>query len=112
MVGSAAAATTYLLAAYDAAVTFIAGDLGCVERVESRMAAEALSSMFESYVTQLDPALPEFLGFLRRGYRYAGSERPARSQEGCRSELVQRPSRTEPTRRSPRLASHLQGDCA
>jgi hypothetical protein len=28
------------------------------------MAAEALASLFESYVTQLDQALPEFLGFL------------------------------------------------
>jgi len=52
------------LAAHDAAVTFIAGDLGCVERVESRMAAEALASLFESYVTQLDQALPEFLSFV------------------------------------------------
>jgi hypothetical protein len=64
VVGTEAAATTYLLAAHDAAVTFIAADLGCVERVESRMAAEALASMFESYVTQLDHALPEFLSFL------------------------------------------------
>jgi hypothetical protein len=64
VVGSAAAATTYLLAAHDAAVTFLAGDLGCVERVESRMAAEALSSLFESYVTQFDPVLPEFMSFL------------------------------------------------
>jgi hypothetical protein len=64
IVGTEAAPTTYLLAAHDAAVTFIAGDLGCVERVESRMAAEALASMFESYVTQLDQALPDFLSFL------------------------------------------------
>jgi hypothetical protein len=64
VVGSAAAPTTYLLAAHDAAVTFLAGDLGCVDRVESRMAAEALSSLFESYVTQFDPVLPEFLDFL------------------------------------------------
>jgi len=64
VVGTAAAPTTYLLAAYDAAVTFLASELGCVERVESRMAAEALSSLFESYVTQLDQALPEFLSFL------------------------------------------------
>ncbi|HJR17803.1 MAG TPA: hypothetical protein VJ808_13205 [Gemmatimonadales bacterium] len=64
VVGSQAAPTTYLLAAHDAAVTFIAADLGCVERVESRMATEALASMFESYVTQLDQALPDFLGFL------------------------------------------------
>ena len=64
VVGSAAAAATYLLAAHDAAVTFLAGELGSVERVESRMAAEALSSLFESYVTQFDPSLPEFLSFL------------------------------------------------
>jgi len=64
VVGTGAAPTTYLLAAHDAQVTFIAADLGCVERVESRMAAEALASMFESYVTQLNQALPEFLSFL------------------------------------------------
>jgi hypothetical protein len=64
VVGTAAAPTTYLLAAHDAAVTFLAGELGCVERVESRMAAEALSSLFESYVTYFDQALPEFLSFL------------------------------------------------
>ena len=64
VIGTHAAPTTYLLAAHDAAVTFIAADLGCVERVESRMAAEALASLFESYVTQLDHALPEFLSCL------------------------------------------------
>jgi hypothetical protein len=65
VLGTAAAPMTYLLAAHDAAVTFLAGDLGCVERVESRMAAEALSSLFESYVTHFEPALPCFLGFLQ-----------------------------------------------
>ena len=64
VVGTDAAPATYLLAAHDAAVTFIAANLGCVERVESRMATEALASLFESYVTPLDQALPEFLGFL------------------------------------------------
>ena len=64
VVGAGAEPTAYLLAAHDAAVTFIAADLGCVERVESRMAAEALSSLFESYVAQLDQALPDFLGSL------------------------------------------------
>jgi hypothetical protein len=64
VVGTEAEPTTYLLAAHDAAVTFIASDLGCVERVESRMAAEALASLFESYVAQLDQSLPEFLSFL------------------------------------------------
>jgi hypothetical protein len=56
---------TYLLAAHDVAVTFLAGELGCVERVESRMAAEALSSLFESYVTHFEPSLPCFLSFLQ-----------------------------------------------
>jgi hypothetical protein len=64
VIGTGAAPMTYLLAAHDAAVTFIAADLGCVERVESRMAAEALASLFESYVAQLDQVLPEFLAFL------------------------------------------------
>jgi hypothetical protein len=61
VVGGAAEPTTYLLAAHDAAVTFLASDLGCVERVESRMAAESLASLFEAYVTQLCPCLPTFL---------------------------------------------------
>jgi hypothetical protein len=64
VIGTAAAPMTYLLAAHDTAVTFLAGELGCVERVESRMAAEALSSLFESYVTHFEPALPCFLNFL------------------------------------------------
>jgi hypothetical protein len=59
-VGTAAAPYTYLLAAHDAVVTFLASNLGAVERVESRMAEEALSSLFESYVTQFDP-IPPFL---------------------------------------------------
>ena len=60
LVGTAAAPYTYLLAAHDAVVTFLASNLGAVERVESRMAEEALSSLFESYVTQFDP-IPPFL---------------------------------------------------
>ena len=61
VVGSAAEAAAYLLAAHDAAVTFVASDLGCVERVESRMAAESLAGMFDAYVAQFGPALPPFL---------------------------------------------------
>lgn len=64
VIGTHAAPTTFLLAAHDAAVTFLADDLGCVERVESRMAEEALSSVFDSYVTQLDQPLPEFMSYL------------------------------------------------
>jgi hypothetical protein len=65
VIGTGAAPMTYLLAAHDVAVTFLAGELGCVERVESRMAAEALSSLFESYVTHFEPSLPCFLSFLQ-----------------------------------------------
>jgi hypothetical protein len=61
VIGSAAEAAVYLLAAHDTVVTFLTGDLGCVERVESRMAAEALGSMFEGYVAQAGPCLPEFV---------------------------------------------------
>ena len=61
VVGSAAESAAYLLAAHDAAVTFVANDLGCVERVESRMAAESLAVLFEGYVAQLGPTLPDFV---------------------------------------------------
>jgi hypothetical protein len=64
VIGTHAAPMTFLLAAHDAAVTFLADDLGCVERVESKMAEEALSSVFESFVTQLDQPLPAFMSFL------------------------------------------------
>ena len=64
VIGTRAASMSFLLAAHDAAVTFLADDLGCVERVESKMAEEALSSVFESFVTQLDQPLPAFLSFL------------------------------------------------
>jgi hypothetical protein len=61
VVGTAAEAAAYLLAAHDAVVTFVANDLGCVERVESRMAAESLAGLFEGYVAQLGPELPDFV---------------------------------------------------
>ena len=64
VIGTRAASMSFLLAAHDAAVTFLADDLGCVERVESKMAEEALSSVFESFVTQLDQPLPAFMSFL------------------------------------------------
>jgi len=61
VIGSGAEPAAYLLAAYDAVVTFLAGELGCVERVESRVAAESLGSMFEGYVAAAGPALPDFV---------------------------------------------------
>ena len=66
VLGSGAEAATYLLAAHDAAVTFVDGDLGCVERVESRMAAEALASIFDAYVAPLGGGLPVCLDFVDR----------------------------------------------
>ena len=64
VIGIGAESTAYLLAAHDAVVTFLANDLGCVERVESRMAAEALGSLFEGYVAQIASCLPDFLHFV------------------------------------------------
>jgi len=61
VIGSGAEPAAYLLAAHDAVVTFLAGDLGCVERVESRITAEGLGSMFEAYVAQTGPCLPDFV---------------------------------------------------
>jgi hypothetical protein len=66
VVGAGAEPATYLLAAHDAEVTFLACDVGCVERVESRMAAEALASLFDGYVAPLGPALPCFLDSLEQ----------------------------------------------
>ena len=112
MVGSAAAPTTYLLAAHDAAVTFLAGELGSVERVESRMAAEALSSLFESYVTQFDPCLPEFLNFLE-GFDIVIIDPGVLLdlKSACRNRAGRRPAATQPPRRSPRAAAQLRRDC-
>jgi hypothetical protein len=66
VIGGGAEPCAYLLAAHDAAVTFIAADMGAVERVEARMAAEALGSMFDGYVAQLGPGLPDFLCFINQ----------------------------------------------
>lgn len=57
-VGPATEPATYLLLAHDASVTFIDEELGSVERVESKVGAEALSSDFTAYVTQLGEWLP------------------------------------------------------
>jgi hypothetical protein len=65
IIGSGGEPATYLFAAHDAVVTFAAADLGSVERVETRMAGEALAGLFEAYVVQLGPTLPGFLDNLR-----------------------------------------------
>src|SRR5690349_15907810 len=44
--GSGAEPAAYLFAAHDTAITFVATDLGSVERVETRVASEALSGLF------------------------------------------------------------------
>jgi hypothetical protein len=52
----------YLLAAHDAAVTFIASDLRAVERVEAGMANESLASLFTSFFVQPGAWLPPLDG--------------------------------------------------
>jgi hypothetical protein len=59
VLGPGAENVAYLLAAHDAAVTFVAGDLNVVERVESRVAAESLSSQFLAWVAHLGHWFPE-----------------------------------------------------
>lgn len=59
VVGAGAEPAAYLLAAHDVFVTFLAADLGAVERCETRIAAEALGGLFEAYVVQLGGWLPE-----------------------------------------------------
>jgi len=57
-IGAGAESAAYLLLAHEAVVHFIAGDLGCIERVQSRVIAEALSSDFHAFLTQLGEWLP------------------------------------------------------
>ena len=71
VVGAEAAA--YLLAAHDAAVTFIASDLGAVERLEAGMANESLASSFTSYFVQPGGWLPALDGPLALVVVDAGS---------------------------------------
>lgn len=51
-VGAACEECACLMAAHDAAVTFIAGDMGLVDRVESRASSESLGTDFEAIVVQ------------------------------------------------------------
>ena len=59
LIGSAAESLTFLLAAHDVSVTFLAGNLACVERVENRAVGESLAGEFAAYVVQLGCWLPE-----------------------------------------------------
>ena len=66
VIGAGAEPLVYLLAAFDADVTFVAGSLGRVERVETRIASESLASRFQAFVAQLGEWLPptDDLGFV------------------------------------------------
>ncbi len=61
VLGTGAEPGTYLLAAHDVAVTFVAGSIGTVERVESRMASESLGGLFQAYVVRIGGRLADFV---------------------------------------------------
>ncbi|MGE0352071.1 MAG: hypothetical protein AB7Q69_02435 [Gemmatimonadales bacterium] len=58
-VGAATEPAAYLMASHDAAVTFVGADLGTVERVEQRVAAESLGAQFLAWVAHLGHWFPE-----------------------------------------------------
>jgi hypothetical protein len=59
LVGAAAEPLAPLLAAYDVEVTFLAGSLTLIERLERRVAEESLAGLLEAFVVQLGrPWLP------------------------------------------------------
>lgn len=92
VVGPGAEPAAYLLAAYDASVTFIASDLGAVERVESGFANEALAATAECYFVQPGCWLPNFGGPLDLVVLDAGSLGEVEPVTRARfvSELMQR----------------------
>lgn len=59
LIGPGTEALTLLLAAHDVTVTFLAGELGSVERVENRAAGESLTASLSAFVVQLGSWLPE-----------------------------------------------------
>jgi hypothetical protein len=60
VVGAGGEAFACLLAANDMDVTFVADELACVERVEQRLAGEALGSDFLALVADLSRWIPPF----------------------------------------------------
>lgn len=50
VVGAAVESVAYLCAAWECAVTYVDDNIGSVERVESRVASEALGAAFDAYV--------------------------------------------------------------
>lgn len=57
-VGPGAEAPALLLLAHDASVVFLGGEVGSLERLESRVRAEALSAHFSGFLIQLGEWLP------------------------------------------------------
>ena len=64
VVGPGMEPAAYLFAAYDTHLTFIAADMGSVERVEQVLANEALASTAECYMVQPGCWLPPFAALL------------------------------------------------
>lgn len=64
VLGAAAEPVAYLLAAHDVAVTFVAGNLGAIDRVETRVAQETLGSRFQAFMVaaggRIAPYVPPF----------------------------------------------------
>jgi hypothetical protein len=60
IVGAGAQAEAFLLAAHDTEITFLDGDIGVVEQLETRMAGESLSGQFMAFVAVLGEWLPRF----------------------------------------------------
>jgi len=81
VIGPGAECYAYLLAACEMAVTFIAGDLACVERVESRVVTESLSEQFSAFVAQLGRWLPDLAGSAHLVVIDAGSLHQLASRE-------------------------------
>jgi len=62
LIGAATEPLTFLLAAHEVAVTFLALDLASVERVENRAVGESLTGSLLAFVVQLGAWLPETTG--------------------------------------------------
>jgi len=93
--GTGAEPTTYLLAAHDVEVTFVAGNIGTVERVESRMASESLGSQFEAYVVPTGGRISGFVPRVDLVVLDAGELTPL-DPEGRRAVVEQVQALTEP----------------
>jgi hypothetical protein len=95
VLGTGAEPATYLLAAHDVAVTFVAGNIGTVERVESRMASESLGSQFQAFVVTVGGQLATFVAPVNLVVVDA-SELTSLDPEARRAVIEQVQSLTEP----------------